>query len=850
MRFTYSIKSKNLNRIMTEDTSGDIESPSPGEVRSDHSRKWRVIGFGTLLFVVVGGLLIALGITIGTNAGDGIDSSANAIGSNPETVAPGDEGVTSPAEPTTDQMATPVDATTSQVYKTQYINADGPIESKVRIIDPSVADGYESCEGLRDDILNAVKYLASSIIAQESAYSEWYENCGPNPNATPSPSSGATPTVGTESDFSSESGTATSMATAKEDSFGTNNQVEGVDEADVVKSDGDFVFAAYGDLLYAWNATDGTKGISITAMPYEAINLTDCYSSNGMLDAMPLMTDMMIWNPCYQPKPRIDSLLLHGTRLTAIVSEDKLWYYGMKEESKPKIISDSTKITIRVYDISDVPTDGSPLTLLGEKVINGYYNTARSIGDTAVVIITAYVDTAQFSSDIYRWNPQYCGLNSTEYEELAVKTALNKTEPFVDQMMEELQLYNGGTCDNIFQVAAMQSGDAEVGASIDLLGNYVQLLSFNMSSDFSNDQTATTTDVAEIVANVGGAFSSGWISSVYASQDFAAILSVGGKWNNATGMWDQSTFILGFDINGTAPKPFSYAEIPGAPLNQYSADLYQGHLRVVTTEWFWNETTSSTTNKIFVLKVPNAEEGEGPEMLLTGETDHVGKPNESVMSVRFMETKAYIVTFLRTDPFYVIDLSDPSKPTLLGQLEIPGFSSYLHPIEIDGIPLMLGIGSNVNETTGWESGVKISLFNVSDPMKLKEIAVFVDEGAYSSGSWDFKSFRYLPLSEKLILPKTEWTSTEAGNFDGFVVYDITLNKIEASYSIQHASSYDMYSGCWYSAYMPARSLVFQSKLTTILSHSVISTDLETGDKLWNLTLEGLNNTVCSPYLYY
>jgi hypothetical protein len=218
----------------------------------------------------------------------------------------------------------------------------------------------------------------------------------------------------------------------------------------------DFVFAAYGDLLYAWNATDGTKGISITAMPYEAINLTDCYSSNGMPDAMPLMTDMMIWNPCYQPKPRIDSLLLHGTRLTAIVSEDKLWYYGMKEESKPKIISDSTKITIRVYDISDVPTDGSPLTLLGEKVINGYYNTARSIGDTAVVIITAYVDTAQFSSDIYRWNPQYCGLNSTEYEELAVKTALNKTEPFVDQMMEELQLYNGGTCDNIFQVSYLK----------------------------------------------------------------------------------------------------------------------------------------------------------------------------------------------------------------------------------------------------------------------------------------------------------------------------------------------------------------------------------------------------------
>lgn len=240
----------------------------------------------------------------------------------------------------------------------------------------------------------------------------------------------------------------------------------------------DFVYAAYGDLLYAWNATDGTKGVSITAMPYKAINLTECQYYNGMPEPMPMMTEevtevvsearsdgkrqrhyrnrkasSMMWNPCYQPKPRIDSLLLQGTRLTAIVSEDKIMYYGMSEESKPKIISDYTKLTIRVYDISEVPTDGRPLTLLGEKVVNGVYNSARSVDNTAIVISTSYVDTYLFSSDIYRWAPQYCGLNSTEYEELAVKTALNKTESFVDQMMEELQLRNGGTCDSIFQVS-------------------------------------------------------------------------------------------------------------------------------------------------------------------------------------------------------------------------------------------------------------------------------------------------------------------------------------------------------------------------------------------------------------
>jgi hypothetical protein len=281
----------------------------------------------------------------------------------------------------------------------------------------------------------------------------------------------------------------------------------------------------------------------------------------------------------------------------------------------------------------------------------------------------------------------------------------------------------------------MQSGDTNATAySTDpIIGTYVQVFSFDMSSDFNNDNTSATTEVSEIFPYVGGAFSSGWSSIVYAAQEFAATLNVGSKWNSATGVWDSSTFILGFDISGTAPKPFSYAEIPGSPLNQYSVDLYQGHLRVVTTEWFWNETSSSTTNKIFVLKVPKSDGSEGPEMLLTGETDHIGKPNESVMSARFMEAEAYIVTFLRTDPFYVIDLSDPSDPKKIGELEIPGFSSYLHPIEIDGTSLMLGIGSNVDETTGWETGLKISLFNVSDPLKLKEIAVFVDEGAYSSG---------------------------------------------------------------------------------------------------------------------
>lgn len=253
----------------------------------------------------------------------------------------------------------------------------------------------------------------------------------------------------------------------------------------------DFVYAAYGDLLYVWNATDGTKGVSITAMPYEVVNLTECMSINPpyMPEPRPFVsteaseednvfsTDSsaidlnttvpvvvkaksnerklsMIWNPCVQPKPTIHSLLLQGKRLTAIVSEQALWYYGMQAESKPKIIGgDSSKLFIRVYDLTEVPTDGRPLTLLGERVINGAFNSARSVGSIAHLFSTSYVDTAQFTNEVYRWAPQYCGLNSTEYEKLATKTALNNTESFVDQMMVELQLHTGDSCESIFQVS-------------------------------------------------------------------------------------------------------------------------------------------------------------------------------------------------------------------------------------------------------------------------------------------------------------------------------------------------------------------------------------------------------------
>ena len=300
-------------------------------------------------------------------------------------------------------------------------------------------------------------------------------------------------------------------------------KVDGVDEADVTKSDGEYVYAAYGDLIYVWNATDGTQGVSITQMPFEKIKNENCKPVIRPVepevieieDSSPTerhrkdLSIMAPWDPCYQPKPRILSLLLHKDRLSAIVSEETYNYYSPfnnvvedgEEEKKDPIINDYQKLTIRVYDVSDVALDGSGLPLLAEKEIKGNYNSARSINSKGIVMATSNVNMYNFADgNLYRSRPQYCGLNSTEYQRIAAQEALNHTQEFVDQLLDELQLQLDGTCSSIFKVAAMQSGNSTKDASYDgdMLSSFVQILSFDMM-DVEN----------EIATDVAGGFSLG-----------------------------------------------------------------------------------------------------------------------------------------------------------------------------------------------------------------------------------------------------------------------------------------------------------------------------------------------------
>ena len=153
--------------------------------------------------------------------------------------------------------------------------------------------------------------------------------------------------------------------------------------------------------------------------------------------------------------------------------------------------------------------------------------------------------------------------------------------------------------------------------------------------------------------------------------------------------------------------------VPGYPLNQFALDEYNNYLRIATTvgeRWGWGfgvitSARGQSANDVYVLD---------SDLKIKGSVKDLGV-GERIYSVRFIEDKGYVVTFRQIDPFYVLDLSNPQSPELAGELKIPGYSSYLHPITKDKI---LGIGKE-----DWE--VKVSLFDVSSPENPKEIDKYI-----------------------------------------------------------------------------------------------------------------------------
>ncbi|PIE20160.1 MAG: hypothetical protein CSA66_01230 [Proteobacteria bacterium] len=191
--------------------------------------------------------------------------------------------------------------------------------------------------------------------------------------------------------------------------------------------------------------------------------------------------------------------------------------------------------------------------------------------------------------------------------------------------------------------------------------------------------------------------------------------------------------------------------VPGHAFDQFALDERAGLLRVATTGMGGADLES------FVTVLEDRGEGALEEV---GQVGDIG-PGEEIYAVRFIEDRGYVVTFMQVDPLHVIDLADPTRPTIAGELEIPGYSSYLHPM---GDGHLLAIGRDGDER-GNLSGLSLSIFDVTDPSaprRLHKITHSDSWGSYSEAESNHLAFNYYAERGLLAIPVGSWSSSAHG----------------------------------------------------------------------------------------
>ena len=223
----------------------------------------------------------------------------------------------------------------------------------------------------------------------------------------------------------------------------------------------------------------------------------------------------------------------------------------------------------------------------------------------------------------------------------------------------------------------------------------------------------------------------------------------------ATQRWDteaEHTSIHRFDISDPDRTGYTASgAVPGSLLNQFSLSEDKGVLRAATTVGFGPEAESKVTTM----------SERGGRLVQRGQVGGLG-PGERIYAVRFIGDVGYVVTFRQTDPLYTVDLADPDRPRVVGELKIPGYSAYLHPV---GDDLLLGVGQEATDD-GRVQGLQLSLFDVSDlakPVRLQK-AQIGQRFSSSAAEWDHHAFLWWPATKLALLPIDSEAFTGAAGF--------------------------------------------------------------------------------------
>ncbi len=539
---------------------------------------------------------------------------------------------------------------------------------------------------------------------------------------------------------------------APTDFSGTNNQVAGVEEGDIVKTDGRALYLLAGD------------GVDIvSAWPADALALASHIAVDG--DER--------------------SLFLSGSRLT-VISQDNRWTTSATDGGTQPSIGRfgwwgggqwQSQVIVTVIDV----TDGFHPQVLEKTVLDGWLVDAREIDGRVFVV-------AQDNLDIPA--PALLPVGGTDGNPTPPFTAdpvsFTDADGIVTTILPPIELiWPAGGQQYVYEDAAAYRARLEKAWTDHALPTYTVTAASGETSSGSlatvdhtyvpvKSQSATMLAVVEfdITDDTAGPESltsvAGVSGTVYASTTglYVSATNWGSWWDSRDNGLTTNIYHFALDVEGV--PLVSMGAVPGMTLDQFSLDEYDGLLRVATTNWGsggdWNATNSSSG--VFVL-------GEtGGNLVTVGAVKNLA-PGERIYSSRFVGDVAYVSTFRLVDPLFVIDLADPTRPQVVGELKVPGYSSYLQPLDATHL---LGIGRDVDPATGRVQGLQLSVFDVGNPASPRRVSTYTFAGdgwqSWSSALWDHHALAWFPEQGILTLPvqQGDWWS----NSTGLVVFRVDL----------------------------------------------------------------------------
>jgi len=264
--------------------------------------------------------------------------------------------------------------------------------------------------------------------------------------------------------------------------------------------------------------------------------------------------------------------------------------------------------------------------------------------------------------------------------------------------------------------------------------NLLTVLTFDVARDSLGDGSPVT-----IAADGDTVYSNGTSLYVASNQAWTQLVPALAAQTPA----EPRTEIYRFDTTTTPPRFVAGGSVPGYLINQYAMSEWDGRLRVATTIETVDGGSGAPQSHsgVYVL------ETRGDRLVQVGAVDGLGK-GEHIYAVRFVGPVGYVVTFRQTDPLYTVDLCDPTAPVVRGELKIPGYSAYLHPVDETRL---IGIGQDATDT-GQVRGTQVSLFDVSNLDAPARIAQYTLSGSYSEAEADPHAFLYWPADGLLVVP--------------------------------------------------------------------------------------------------